>query len=184
MPFHNDRKGHEFDAGMRTATPSFAIDANATLSFQLIEESPLSARSVAYALLLALALYIPISLVIGYGLKHPSLYADFYLKQPDDSGAHVVRPEVVFSFSPAAFQPGETVTLTATVVGAAGTPMPTGKVRFLMGYETLKFSALQNGSTSIKTKIPRIHSQDALRALYLGDDYYSSAYSDPLARSH
>jgi hypothetical protein len=163
----------------------YLLEVNPALSFRSIDQGSLSARSIAWATMISLLLYIPTAFIIGYEVNRPTAYANFHARHTsdDDEGNPIVRPKVLFSFSPAQWKPGETVTLTANVIAPAGSPKPKGSVRFLIGYETLKFGTLTtsptSSSVSIQAKIPRLHAHDPLRALYLGDDTYSSSYSDP-----
>jgi hypothetical protein len=56
--------------------------------------------------------------------------------------------------------------------------MPLGQVRFLIGYETLKFVKVENGVAMATVKLSKSQVHGTFRALYLGDDPYASNYSN------
>jgi hypothetical protein len=60
--------------------------------------------------------------------------------------------------------------------GEENGPTPTGRVKFLYGWNSFEIERLANGSVTIETKLP--DNQDLpLRAIYLGDGNYNSAGS-------
>jgi Bacterial Ig-like domain (group 3) len=87
-----------------------------------------------------------------------------------------LTPTVALSYLPANPAPGSMVNLTATVLAAGTGPTPTGNVRFFDGSEVLNMGKLNNGTVTVKGKLPSIATH-SLSAVYYGDANYSSAGS-------
>ena len=68
------------------------------------------------------------------------------------------------------------VSLSVTVFAAGTGPTPTGNVRFFDGTEPLNVGKLNNGTVTVKGKLPSIATH-SLSAIYDGDANYSSASS-------
>lgn len=68
------------------------------------------------------------------------------------------------------------VNLTATVLAVGTGPTPTGSVRFFDGNTVVKMGNLNNGTVTVKGKLPFI-AKHSLSAIYDGDANYSSASS-------
>jgi hypothetical protein len=84
-------------------------------------------------------------------------------------------PTIILSYVPAKPAPGSMVKLTATV-SALGGPTPTGNVRFLDGFTVLNVGELDDGTVTVKGKLPQ-RGMHTLRATYLGDAMYSPVSS-------
>jgi Bacterial Ig-like domain (group 3) len=87
-----------------------------------------------------------------------------------------LTPTVAISYFPANPAPGSMVNLTATILAVGTGPTPTGSVRFLDGNTLLNMSKLNNGTVTVKEKLPYIATH-SLSAIYYGDAYYTSASS-------
>jgi Bacterial Ig-like domain (group 3) len=87
-----------------------------------------------------------------------------------------LTPTVALSYLPANPARGSMVSLTATVLAAGTGPTPTGNVRFFDGSAVLNMGKLNNGTVTVKGKLPSIATH-SLRAIYYGDAHYSSASS-------
>ena len=87
-----------------------------------------------------------------------------------------LTPTVALSYLPANPAPGSMVTLTATVLAVGTGPAPTGDVRFFDGSALLNMGELNNGTVTVKGKLPSIATH-SLRAIYDGDANYGSASS-------
>ena len=83
---------------------------------------------------------------------------------------------VTLSYLPANPAAGSMVNLTATVLAVGTGPTPTGSVRFLDGNAVLKIGKLNNGTVTVKEKLPYLATH-SLNAIYDGDANYSSASS-------
>jgi len=83
---------------------------------------------------------------------------------------------LTLSYLPANPAAGSMVNLTATVLAAGTGPIPTGSVRFLDGNAVLKIGKLNNGTVTVKEKLPYLATH-SLNAIYDGDANYSSASS-------
>ncbi len=68
------------------------------------------------------------------------------------------------------------VNLTARVLAVGTGPAPTGDVRFFDGSALLNMGELNNGTVTVKGKLPSIATH-SLRAIYDGDANYGSASS-------
>jgi hypothetical protein len=98
-------------------------------------------------------------------------------QSPRYSGMIVkLTPTVALSYLPADLAPGSMVNLTATVLAVGAGPTPTGNVRFFDGSVLLNIGELNNGTVTVKGKLPYI-SPHSLSAIYYGDANYSSAGS-------
>jgi hypothetical protein len=87
-----------------------------------------------------------------------------------------LTPTVALSYLPANPAPGSMVNLTATVLALGTGPTPTGNVRFFDGSAVLNMGKLNNGTVTVKGKLPSIATH-SLSAIYYGDGKYSSASS-------
>jgi Bacterial Ig-like domain (group 3) len=87
-----------------------------------------------------------------------------------------LTPIVALSYLPANPASGSVVTLTATVLEAVAGPAPTGNVRFFDGSALLNIGKLNNGTVTVKGKLPSIATH-SLSAIYDGDANYRSANS-------
>ena len=87
-----------------------------------------------------------------------------------------LTPTVALSYLPADPAPGSMVNLTATVLAVDTGPTPTGNVRFFDGSVLLNMGELNNGSVTVKGKLPYI-APHSLSAIYYGDANYSSGSS-------
>ena len=150
--------------------------SDGTPSFYILEAEALGFRSLFYGGIASLVVYGSILVLIGHGgnpLTNPSPDTQ---RTPRSFETIVKRsPTVALSYLPANPAPGSMVNLTATVL-ALGGPTPTGNVRFFDGSAVLNMGELNNGTVTVKGKLPHIATH-SLRATYLGDDNYSSASS-------
>jgi Bacterial Ig-like domain (group 3) len=87
-----------------------------------------------------------------------------------------LTPTVALSYLPANPAPGSMVNLTATVLAVGTGPAPTGTVRFFDGTTLLNMGKLNNGTVTVKGKLPNIATH-SLSAIYDGDANYGSARS-------
>lgn len=87
-----------------------------------------------------------------------------------------LTPSVALSYLPANPAPGSMVNLTATVLAVGTGPAPTGNVRFFDGSALLNMGKLNNGTVTVKGKLPNIATH-SIGAIYDGDTNYSSASS-------
>ena len=87
-----------------------------------------------------------------------------------------LAPTIALSYLPANLAPGSMVNLTARVLAVGAGPTPTGNVRFFDGSAVLNMGKLNNGTVTVKEKLPYI-ARHSLSAIYYGDANYSSANS-------
>jgi hypothetical protein len=87
-----------------------------------------------------------------------------------------LTPTVALSYLPANSAPGSMVNLTATVLAVDTGPTPTGNVRFFAGSVLLNMGELNNGTVTVKGKLPYIATH-SLSAVYYGDANHGSASS-------
>ncbi len=87
-----------------------------------------------------------------------------------------LTPTVALSYLPANPAPGSMVDLVATVIAVGTGPTPTGNVRFFDGSAVLNMGKLNNGTVTVKGKLPYIATH-SFSAIYYGDANYSSANS-------
>jgi hypothetical protein len=87
-----------------------------------------------------------------------------------------LTPTVALSCMPANPAPGSMVSLSATVLAVGTGPIPTGNVRFFDGSAVLNMGQLNNGTVTVKGKLPSI-ATPSLSAVYYGDANYGSASS-------
>jgi Bacterial Ig-like domain (group 3) len=87
-----------------------------------------------------------------------------------------LTPTVALSYLPANLASGSMVNLTARVLAVGAAPTPTGNVRFFDGSVLLNMGELNNGTVTVKGKLPYI-GPHSLSAIYYGDANYSSAGS-------
>jgi Bacterial Ig-like domain (group 3) len=150
--------------------------ADGTPSFHILEDEALSFASLFYGGIASLMVYGSILLLIGHGgsFRHSALGTR---PGPRYSGAVAKPPPTVaLSYLPANPAPGSTVRLTATVRAVGTGPTPTGHVRFFDGSTILNTSKLDNGTVTVKEKLPHIATH-SIHAIYYGDLNYSSATS-------
>ena len=79
--------------------------------------------------------------------------------------------------APGTVTAGTSVTLTATVTGAGGSPAPTGTVNFMNGSTTLGSATLNASGVATFTSSTIPTGAYSVSAVYLGDTIYSSATS-------
>ena len=129
-----------------------------------------------------LTILFSIFLVVGmeYEIRHPIALPVLRPKVDEPPTGISPRPEVVFSCEllHGSGAGGPNVRLAAQVRALSGLPMPSGQVRFLVGYETLKIVKMENGAVTLTTRLPKAELQQPLRALYLGDGNYAPNYSN------
>jgi hypothetical protein len=87
-----------------------------------------------------------------------------------------LTPTVALSYLPANPAAGSMVNLTATVLAVGTGPTPTGSVRFFDGKAVLNMGKLNNGTVTVKGRLPNIATH-SLSAIYYGDANYGSANS-------
>lgn len=143
--------------------------------FELVESARLSALSIGCAGILTVLMSLFTVFALDYESKHPIAISIVRPKIEDTPTGIEPRPEVLFSCSAVH---GGRIRLLAEVKQLPGHPAPSGQVRFLIGYETLKIAKIENGSAMVTVKLTKSQTQLTLRALYLGDDSYSSNYSN------
>jgi hypothetical protein len=147
-----------------------------TPSFHTLDGEALSPRSMAYGGMAALLVYSSIMVLVGYGGKSlPIAPPDALRTQRSFKSIPTRPPTITLSYLPASPAPGSILHLTATV-HAVGGETPTGSVRFFDGTTVLNIGELNNGTVTIKAKLPHI-ARHTLRATYLGDAEYSPASS-------
>ena len=148
-----------------------------TPSFHILEAEALSFRSLFYGGIASLAVYGFLLLLIGHGGNPFPFSTPDFQRLPRYSGAIAKPPPTVsLSYLPAHPAPGSTVRLTATVLAVGAGPTPTGHVRFFDGSTVLNTSKLNNGTVTVKGKLPQV-AKHSIRAIYYGDINYSSSSS-------
>jgi autotransporter-associated beta strand protein len=89
------------------------------------------------------------------------------------------QSETAVTFSPASSVFGQSVGLTATVTGPAGSPMPSGNVQFFNGKTSLGTVLLSSGSAMLNvTTLPV--ADNSITAQYAGDTNFAGSTSLPV----
>ncbi|MCU1225098.1 MAG: Ig-like domain repeat protein [Edaphobacter sp.] len=150
--------------------------SDGTPSFHTLDVEALSFRSLCYGGVASLVVYGSILVLIGHGgnlLANPA--RDSQRTPRSSETIQKRRPTIILSYVPAKPASGSMVTLTATV-SAVGGETPTGSVRFLDGITVLNMGELDDGTVTVKGKLPH-SATHTLRATYLGDAKYSPVSS-------
>jgi Bacterial Ig-like domain (group 3) len=147
-----------------------------TPSFHTLNVETFSFRSLFYGGVASLVVYGSIWVLLGHGgnlLANPARDSQRTLR----SSEMIPRrpPTIILSYMPAKPTTGSMVKLTATV-SAVGGPTPTGSVRFFDGITVLNMGDLDDGTVTVKGKLPH-SATHTLRATYLGDAKYSPVSS-------
>jgi autotransporter-associated beta strand protein len=87
----------------------------------------------------------------------------------------VDQSQTAVTFSPASPVFGQSVGLTATVSGPAGSPTPTGNVQFLNGTTSLGTVALASGTAALNVTLPV--AANSITAKYTGDTNFTGSTS-------
>lgn len=147
-----------------------------TPSFRSLEPETVNVQSLFYGGIASLVAYGSIVVLIGYGGNFLHGRASEAQRTPRPFETIPKRtPTITLSYSPADPAPGSVIHLTAKVFALGGSP-PTGDVRFFDGIAVLNVGELDNGTTSVKGRLPN-SAKHILRATYLGDAKYSPASS-------
>jgi Big-like domain-containing protein len=151
-----------------------------TPSFHILEAEALSFRSLFYGGIASLAVYGFLLLLIGHGGNPFPFSTPDFQRLPRHSGysGAIAKPPptVSLSYLPAHPAPGSTVRLTVRVLAVGAGPTPTGHVRFFDGSTVLNTSKLNNGTVTVKGKLPQVATH-SIHAIYYGDINYSSSSS-------
>jgi hypothetical protein len=91
-----------------------------------------------------------------------------------------LTPTVVLAATPSASTPAQTVTLTASITGPAGKPVPTGTVLFLSDDQALNYAAsLAAGKASVSVPASSVaNGVNIFTAVYQGDTNYAAGASN------
>lgn len=89
-------------------------------------------------------------------------------------------PRTSLRVSATSINAGASVTLTATVTGAAGAAVPTGTVNFELGTSSLATEPLDASGQAVLTTTSLPVGSDAVTAIYSGDSNYQGSSSAPL----
>jgi hypothetical protein len=150
-----------------------------TPSFHTLEAEILSIRSLFYGGIASLAVYGSLLFLIGYGGNRFLIPASDMQRLPRHSGYYGTttkrQPTVTLSYFPAHLSSRSIVHITTTV-RAVGGPTPTGYVRLFDGSTVLNLGKLDNGTATVKGKLPDIATH-SIWAIYYGDANYSSSTS-------
>jgi len=137
----------------------------------------LSFRSLFYGGIASLV-YGFIMVLIGHAGTPLLIYAPDFQRTARYSGTIAKPPPTItLSYLPANPASASMVKLTAKVHAVSAGPTPTGHVRFFDGSAVLNTSRLNNGSVTVKGKLPHMATH-SIRAIYYGDLNYSSSSSD------
>jgi len=150
--------------------------SNGIPSFHTLDVEAFSFRSLFYGGVASLVVYSSILVLIGHGgnlLPNPA--HDSQRAPRSSETIPKRRPTIILSYMPAKLASGSMVKLTATV-SAVGGEAPTGNVRFFDGITVLNMGELEDGTVTVKGKLPH-SAKHTLRATYLGDARYSPASS-------
>lgn len=147
-----------------------------TPSFRSLEAGTVSPSTLFYGGIVSLVIYACILTLVGHGEDFLHAVASESQRTPRSFDTVPKRiPDIDLSYSPTTPVSGSVVHLTAKVF-ALGGETPTGTVRFFDGVTVLLEGELDNGSISVKGRLP-MNAKHLLRATYLGDGKYSSASS-------
>ena len=153
--------------------PQLKASGDGAPSFRSLEVEAVSPRTLLYSGIVSLASYGCIAMLIGRGGHLLRGLASAPQQTPGSFERRV--PDIDLSYTPADAVSGSVVHFTAKV-SALGGSAPTGNVRFFDGITILSEGELDNGSTSVESRLP-ISRKHLLRATYLGDGKYSPASS-------
>ena len=143
--------------------------------FAFVESERPSYLSISCAGVLTILLSILTVVAMDYEVRHPIAIPILRPKVEEPPSGIAPRPDVVFS---CVLMHGTTVRLSAQVKELPNRSTPSGQMRFLVGYETLKIVKLQNGAAALTVRLPKSKLHETLQALYLGDDNYAPNYSN------
>ena len=145
-------------------------------SFHVLEADALGFRSLFYGGIASLVVCGFILVLIGYG-GNPLTNSSPDIQRASRSFGTIARrsPIITLSYLPTDPASGSLVRLTARV-HAVGGPIATGNVRFFDGITVLNIGELNNGTVTVKGKLPHTATH-LLRATYLGDNHYSPVSS-------
>jgi hypothetical protein len=150
--------------------------SDGTPSFHTLDVEGFHFRSLFYGGVASLVVYGFILVLVGHGGNLFASPARDSQRALRSSEAIPKRPPtIIFSYVPAKPASGSMVNLTA-MVSAVGGPTPTGNVRFFDGITVLNMGELDDGTITVKGKLPH-SAMHTLRATYLGDARYSPASS-------
>jgi hypothetical protein len=150
--------------------------SDGTPSFHTLDVEALSFRSLFYGGVATLVVYGSILVLVGHGgnlLANPARDSQRALRSSETIPKRT--PTIMLSYLPAKPAPGSMVKITVTV-HAVGGPTPTGNVRFFDGITVLNMGELNDGTVTVKGKLPN-SATHTLRATYLGDAKYSPVSS-------
>jgi hypothetical protein len=169
---------HEYRSVPTTAVASRARHCwDGTPVFYVLEDETLNFSSLFYGGIASLVVCSSILSLIGNGGTPLPFPAPDTQRTPRYSGTIAKPPPtVILSYLPANPAPGSTIRLIATVHAVGPGPTPTGHVRFFDGSTVLNTSKLNNGTVTVKGKLPQIATH-SIHAIYYGDINYSSSSS-------
>ncbi|HEY9127575.1 MAG TPA: hypothetical protein VIM62_10640 [Acidobacteriaceae bacterium] len=147
--------------------------------FEFVEPEKPNLFAIGCGAVLTVLFGVCLVIAMDYELRHPLVIPGVRGRIEEPQPGVTPRPEVVFSC--VLVHPSHrelSVRVMARVSELPGLPPPSGQVRFLIGYETLKVVKLENGAASFTAKVPNSQLHQKLRALYLGDDHYGMNYSN------
>ena len=145
-------------------------------SFRSLEAEAVSPRTLFYGAIASLMVCACIVVLAGRGESFLHTFTPESVPTRRSLDPLPKRlPDIDLSYSPISPVSGSTVHLTVKVF-ALGGETPTGDVRFFDGVTVLSEGELDNGSISIKARLPT-SAKHLLRATYLGDSRYSPASS-------
>lgn len=145
-------------------------------SFHTLDVEAFNIRSLFYGGVASLVVYGVFFVLVSHGgnlFANPARDSQRNLRSAETIPKR--SPTIIFSYVPAQPASGSMVKLTATV-SAIGGETPTGYVRFFDGITVLKMSELDDGTVTVKGKLPHSGTH-TLRATYLGDAKYNPVSS-------
>ncbi|NYF90919.1 hypothetical protein RBB79_14970 [Tunturiibacter empetritectus] len=116
-----------------------------------------------------------------FGLEHgashtPVIHSIFYRNSLPSVAGGKAKSRIVLTCESIESTGRSVVKVTAVVGGDEDGPTPTGRVNFLLGWNSFEIEHLANGFITIDMKLPD-NKNLPLRAIYLGDVNYNSAGS-------
>lgn len=144
-------------------------------SFASLEERPVEARFLVWGGFLS----VIFCGVVLLALQHERGRLPFGSAGKAESGfvaSARLRPRIEFTYKPVGGHGGSVVRLHAVVRGEVGSPVPTGQVTFLEGWNTFVIGKLVDGAVTVEATVPKGKRQP-LSALYTGDVRYGSVNS-------
>jgi hypothetical protein len=170
----------EYRAAPAAIAPTRAADGMP--AFHVLDDETLSLRAMLYGTVASLLFYGCVAVLVSHARATLPLGASDFQRAPRHSGAMAKpMPTVALSYTPSKPAPGATIRLTATVSGTPYGSTPTGRVRFYDRCDLIETAALDNGTITVKGKLPH-GSTHSIRAVYYGDNNYSAADSTPAAK--